>query len=1286
MKNKLFFILIIFLGIPGISPAQNFEPGEQAQGYLNMKNVSVDYATGTFHYSIPLYTLRSGDFLLPVSLDYNAKGVKIDDKPGQTGYNWTLNTGGIVTRVVRGGIADEDDLGYARAESEADAVVVENDIDRVNKRQRDGESDIFTAVFSGNKVNFMIKMDANNRIHAVPLERTNIHIECSTSIAGKFINGWTITDEGGNRYYFYYSELIKNMNSEAAISSNGIRNKMYLSSWYLTRIEPLNGEPITFNYSGRVETEYISPYRTSYWYGRPVIERSLNFSSYQNQFRYAIEQAKRYLGSYSSETQLNSQFLVYAGYGNWIINPYFEENQQIITTNLRIMGMLGDIQRVTAASQNLINTLNNLINSYKNSSSSNARAAASWFQTAKRYVIESIDEMAPVTLKESGGITSYKIASPLLTEIKCVDKKIMFTYKEQMAKLNTITLSDITGNQISKVKLYQGNVLTSLYFYDKNDVSIEKMLFDYYPLPTEGRPYYDLWGYRKRLVGNDNPYSQKVDIEAAKAYSLKTITLKNGGRLSIDYESNVAEYKQEPSSGTIVVDIGGIRVKSLTFMDRTGEKTDSVLYAYPRPGRMVYDSYERLNLVHYEEFTDWVKHSRIRSTGFAFLNTGNNGVYYPYVKETTPGKGIKTFLFHVPSLYFFWPEAPLIYPFWLNGLPLATAEYDDRGNLKRLVEKKYYTDLSFNPGFISPYFYDNMSYFTQGDTSLCYKQKRVQVKPYEYYLDREEQIAYFQGLGTILLYQDEGRLCYYIPYDHTFIPNIEPRTRITLPQQNYELYYGGKTLLKELSEYRFEVQVTDSASFNDFTTWASGTPFQKTEFFYDNPRASGLPTRISRKDSRGNTIVKVTSRVTEMSESASPFISKMKQANLLSPVIKQATLRNGQLIDETVVRYETLETDSSCFFGLTDQYIYQTENPVAYTLAIPDQNLFTRGENNYRTENSSEYKRIKKFYLPVSNTTRSTSSANVYDASGNYIVLKAHNASPDLVAAIDRNRHTQAAFLKEQVDINTRVRDLCDKFIKGYNVFPKINYGPDYMAYTQTYEHGLMIDIISVVASGTAPVNPQQFQVWLDSARANDNTHAISFMLSYFLVANEPSFDMDINSLQFMIGAICNPEIVNLKFFDKLTPFDPEQIFPAENTISITSVPNTKRVKLFVLVEGPETSLTYSVRHAGGTSNGTLTLSGSSGYSVQSFEIDLTPYAGVISVTATIPSNVVSIVMVPRESSFEAISYNLDGSIFCKFDHNGQLELNEYDEAGRLIRIKDRTGNTMKELQYNRLK
>lgn len=75
------------------------------------------------------------------------------------------------------------------------------------------------------------------------------------------------------------------------------------------------------------------------------------------------------------------------------------------------------------------------------------------------------------------------------------------------------------------------------------------------------------------------------------------------------------------------------------------------------------------------------------------------------------------------------------------------------------------------------------------------------------------------------------------------------------------------------------------------------------------------------------------------------------------------------------------------------------------------------------------------------------------------------------------------------------------------------------------------------------------------------------------------------------------------------------------------------------------------------------------------------------SVTVSKPyQNVLYVALLPADVSFEAISYNLDGTVFCKFDQNGHVELNEYDTAGRLIRVVDERGYVVRDYQYNVVK
>ena len=71
---------------------------------------NVDHQSGTLNVSIPLYTIQSGKLELPISLQYQASGIKADYDPSVVGIGWVLNAGGkILTNVI--GKADNGPTG-----------------------------------------------------------------------------------------------------------------------------------------------------------------------------------------------------------------------------------------------------------------------------------------------------------------------------------------------------------------------------------------------------------------------------------------------------------------------------------------------------------------------------------------------------------------------------------------------------------------------------------------------------------------------------------------------------------------------------------------------------------------------------------------------------------------------------------------------------------------------------------------------------------------------------------------------------------------------------------------------------------------------------------------------------------------------------------------------------------------------------------------------------------------------------------------------------------------------
>ncbi|MBE9585977.1 hypothetical protein IM792_16100 [Mucilaginibacter sp. JRF] len=63
---------------------------------------NVDYQTGTLRVSIPLYTIKVRDVSIPISISYNALGLKVGQAAGCIGMGWELNAGGAINTQVNG--------------------------------------------------------------------------------------------------------------------------------------------------------------------------------------------------------------------------------------------------------------------------------------------------------------------------------------------------------------------------------------------------------------------------------------------------------------------------------------------------------------------------------------------------------------------------------------------------------------------------------------------------------------------------------------------------------------------------------------------------------------------------------------------------------------------------------------------------------------------------------------------------------------------------------------------------------------------------------------------------------------------------------------------------------------------------------------------------------------------------------------------------------------------------------------------------------------------------------
>lgn len=108
--KKIIFSLLLLCIAASLAGQMSLQPNIHQSPEISslMRDVlsPVSLSSGTVNVNIPLYTLQKGSITVPISLNYDASGVKVDAQPGWVGQNWGMSSGGMISRVVKG-IPDE---------------------------------------------------------------------------------------------------------------------------------------------------------------------------------------------------------------------------------------------------------------------------------------------------------------------------------------------------------------------------------------------------------------------------------------------------------------------------------------------------------------------------------------------------------------------------------------------------------------------------------------------------------------------------------------------------------------------------------------------------------------------------------------------------------------------------------------------------------------------------------------------------------------------------------------------------------------------------------------------------------------------------------------------------------------------------------------------------------------------------------------------------------------------------------------------------------------------------
>lgn len=258
--------------VPKIEDLVKIPPSPEAQAFAKYGGTPVNLYTGTPDISIPIANLQGRDISVPVSLTYDASGVKVDQLATWVGLGWNLNAGGMVTRQVRGNpddymsanpslkpfyspeIASEYNFvnGFTTAENMPTVAgnlyryfTFLNNATRSDITSYKYEIQPDTYSFSALGVSGTLYIDYSSGI-AYCMEHPEIKAYPTFNEVAtiKNITAWKIVDGAGNAYYFDLAERTYTYEQGASDIL-----KDYNSAWMLTKVETTNKRDIVlFNY------------------------------------------------------------------------------------------------------------------------------------------------------------------------------------------------------------------------------------------------------------------------------------------------------------------------------------------------------------------------------------------------------------------------------------------------------------------------------------------------------------------------------------------------------------------------------------------------------------------------------------------------------------------------------------------------------------------------------------------------------------------------------------------------------------------------------------------------------------------------------------------------------------------------------------------------------------------------------------------------------------------------------------------------------------------------------
>lgn len=255
-RNILCAIIILLCKLSfGQSSASNYAvpkitpPSPDAAALGRFGDIEVDKGTGVPEINVPIYTIKTPRFNLPISLSYNATGIKVDQIATWVGLGWSLNAGGVINRTI---VGYQDEKVNGSIDNMTFPQTTDDIFMSVYYMKRDYDPDYYYYNFNGHAGKFVFGQGHK------PLQISSSPLKIQFHKNGQV---FSVIDEKGDQYLFKDTE---NVSNDALNSMGPIRVAYGITSWYLSEmISADKSDTIKFSYVSEQHSLYENGYAYS---------------------------------------------------------------------------------------------------------------------------------------------------------------------------------------------------------------------------------------------------------------------------------------------------------------------------------------------------------------------------------------------------------------------------------------------------------------------------------------------------------------------------------------------------------------------------------------------------------------------------------------------------------------------------------------------------------------------------------------------------------------------------------------------------------------------------------------------------------------------------------------------------------------------------------------------------------------------------------------------------------------------------------------------------------------